>query len=293
MLQIDFERKTIWEKLQLAVFNSKIGRIMIYVCLLFWSLTTIAPLLWVINNSFKTSRDVINDSFSIASNPTLVNYQEAFSLINIGKSYLNSMIMSGGTVFFTLLFGGMAAYALSRFRFRLRSTIQSLLVLSLLIPAFGTAIPIYEILIHLGMINTYWALIVPHTASFLPFTILVISAYMATIPKELEEAAFIDGCTRLGIFTKIFVPISKPSFATAAIFVFLWSYNDLFSALVFVNYEGVRPIVVLLSFISSQYGTNYGLMATAVTITVIPVLVVYLFIQKYIEKGVTAGAVKG
>jgi len=269
------------------------SRIIVYLCLSLWALTTIAPLLWVINNSFKTSKQVINDSFSIAWNPTFEHYIEAFRLINIGQSYLNSLIMSGGTVFFTLLFGGMAAYALSRFRFRGRGVIQSLLVLSLLIPSFGTVIPVYELLISLGIVNTYWALIIPHTASFLPFTVLVIASFMSTIPRELEEAALIDGCGRGQILFKVFIPITKPVFATAAIFVFLWSYNDLFSALVFVNYEGIKPVVVLLSFISSQYGTNYGLMATAVTVTVIPVLILYLFIQKYIEKGVTAGAVKG
>ncbi len=293
MPQVKVEQHTAWEKLQLSMFSSKIARFFCYLCLILWSLSTIAPLVWVVINSFKTSSEVINDSFSLATDPTLANYIEAFSLLNIGQSYLNSFIMSGGTVFFTLLFGGLAAYALSRFRFRLRSTIQGLLVLSLLIPSFGTVIPVYEILIQLGLINTYWALIIPHTAGFLPFAVLVISGYMSTIPAEMEEAALIDGCSRLGIFTKIILPISKPSFATAGIFVFLWSYNDLFTSLIFVNYEGIKPIVVLLSFISSQYGTDYGLMTTAVTLTVIPVIIVYLFTQKYIEKSITDGAIKG
>jgi raffinose/stachyose/melibiose transport system permease protein len=116
---------------------------------------------------------------------------------------------------------------------------------------------------------------------------------MSTIPKELEEAAFMDGCNRWQMFAKIFVPISQPVFASASIFVFMWSYNDLFSALIFVNKENVRPIVALLNEISSQYGTDFGLMATAVSLTVIPVLIVYLFISKYIQKGLTEGAVKG
>ncbi|WP_234410382.1 carbohydrate ABC transporter permease [Caldalkalibacillus mannanilyticus] len=160
MPQVSFEQKTAWERLQVSLIRSKVGRAFVYLCLLGWSLTTIAPLVWVVNNSFKTSKEVISDSFSLATNPTLENYQEAFSLINIGQSYMNSFIMSGGTVFFTLLFGGMAAYALSRFHFRLRGFIQNMLVLSLLIPSFGTVVPVYEILIKLGLVNTYWALII-------------------------------------------------------------------------------------------------------------------------------------
>jgi len=113
------------------------------------------------------------------------------------------------------------------------------------------------------------------------------------IAKELEEAAFIDGCNRCQMFVKIFFPVSRPAFASVSIFVFLWSYNDLFSALIFVNKESVRPIVALLNEISSQYGTDFGLMATAVALTVIPVLIVYLFISKFIEKGLTEGAIKG
>ncbi|GAA0356495.1 carbohydrate ABC transporter permease [Bacillus horti] len=292
-MQIKLEQRTLWEKLQLNLTGSKIGRFFIYFSLSIWSLTTIFPLLWIVNNSFKDSADVVNNSFAIAADPTLQNYVNAFQSMNVGKSYLNSFIMSGGTVFFVLLFGGMAAFILSRFHFRLRGFIQGILVLSLLIPSFATVLPVFELLIKMNLLNTHWALILPHTAGYLPFAVLVLSGYMATIPKELEEAAVMDGCSRLKMYTRIFFPISRPSFATCSVFVFLWSYNDLFSSLIFVGQEHIRPIVVLLSFISSQYGTDYGLMATAVTITVIPVLVIYLFVQRFIEKGLTAGAVKG
>lgn len=290
--QSSIEQKTTWEKLQAGILSSKLSRTILYICLSLWSATTIFPLIWVINNSFKKSDDIISNSFSIATHPTLANYEKAFTLINIGKSYLNSLIMAGGAVILTLLFGGMAAFVMSRFRFRIRGAIQTILVMSLLIPPFATVVPIFEMFANWHLNNTYWALIIPHTAGNLPFAIFVISGYMATIPKELEEAALMDGCSRFRMYTRIFFPLSRPSFATVAVFVFLWSYNDLFSSLIFVSGEKVRPIVVLLSDISSKYGTDYGLMATSVVLTAIPVIIVYLFIQKYIEKGLTAGAVK-
>lgn len=293
MGQVSLEKQTFWERLQSQLSSSKVTRIFVYICLSIWSATTIFPLLWVINNSFKLSDDVMSNSFSIATNPTLENYKNAFDLVNVGQSYLNSLIMAGGTVLFTLLFGGMAAFVMSRFSFKIRGLIQSILVMSLLIPPFATVVPLFQLFADWGLNNTYWGLIIPGTAGNLPFAIFVMSAYMATIPKELEEAAVMDGCSRLRMYTRIFFPISKPTFATVAVFVFLWTYNDLFSSLIFVSGEKVQPIVVLLSNISSQYGTDYGLMATAVVLTAIPVIIVYIFLQRYIEKGLTAGAVKG
>ncbi|MBE9916072.1 carbohydrate ABC transporter permease [Paenibacillus donghaensis] len=270
-----------------------LGTAFMYIVLTAWSLTTIYPLFWIFNNSFKESRDVMNKSFSLAWDPVLTNYTTAFDRINIGKSYLNSIIMSGSTVIFVLLFGGLAAYVLSRFNFRGKRVIYSILYATLLVPAFATVVPVYELLIKTSLVNTYWGLILPQTAGNLTFAILVIAGYMSTIAKELEEAAFIDGCNRWQMFMKIFMPVSRPVFASVTIFVFLWSYNDLFSALIFVSKESVRPIVALLSEISSQYGTDFGLMATAVTLTVLPILLIYLFISKFIEKGLTEGAVKG
>lgn len=284
------EQKTVYKRKKI---NISPGQFFSYLVLFAWSLSTIYAMFWIVNNSFKTSRDVMNNSFKIAFDPVMVNYTNAFDRINIGRGYINSLIMSGGTVLLVLLFGGLAAYVLSRFNFRGRRALFSVLYASLLIPTFATVVPVYELLIKTKLVNTYFGLTFPQTAGNLTFAILVLAGYMATIPKELEEAAFIDGCNRWTLFTKILLPISRPAFASAAIFVFLWSYNDLFSALIFVNKEAVRPIVLLLSEISSQYGTDFGLMATAVSLTVVPVLIVYLFISKYIEKGLTEGAVKG
>jgi len=294
MMKQHKDKLTFWEKLQNKYFmKSKYGKIFVYLVLILWSVTTIFPLVWVFLNSFKESQDIISSTFKIPTDPTFQNYINAFNTVDIGKSYLNSFIMSGSVVFLTLFFGGMAAFAMSRMRFRFRGILQTVLVMSLLIPPFATIVPVYRMMIDLDLVNTYWALIIPQTASNLPFAVLVISGYMATIPKELEEASFMDGCNRLSMYFRVFLPVSLPIFATVGIFVFLWSYNDLFSSLVLVEQEHVRPIVVLLSHISSQYGTDYGLMTAAIAMTVIPVIVFYLLAQNAFEKGATQGAVKG
>lgn len=270
-----------------------LSKFIIYLVLIAWASTTILPLLWITNNSFRTTAEIVNQPFAFPDSFNLVNYREARTRINVLNSYKNSLIMSGTTVVLVLLLGGMAAYVLARFEFRGKAVIDTLLVIGLMIPAFVTVVPVYELLISLDLVNTYLALILPHTAGNLVFATMLLTAYMSSLSKEVEEAALLDGANRWQIFRLVFVPMSRPVFATVGIFTFLWSYNDLFSALIYVPQQRVQPVTVLLSQVSTQYGTDLGLQATAVVVTVIPVLIVYLILQQQIIKGLTQGAVKG
>ncbi|MCG8514901.1 MAG: carbohydrate ABC transporter permease [Halanaerobiales bacterium] len=270
-----------------------LSKFIIYLVLIAWASTTILPLLWITNNSFRTTADIVNQPFAFPDSFNLVNYREARTRINVLNSYKNSIIMSGTTVVLVLLLGGMAAYVLARFEFKGKAVIDTLLVIGLMIPAFVTVVPVYELLISLDLVNTYLALILPHTAGNLVFATMLLTAYMSSLSKEIEEAALLDGANRWQIFRLVFVPMSRPVFATVGIFTFLWSYNDLFSALIYVPQQRVQPVTVLLSQVSTQYGTDLGLQATAVVVTVIPVLIVYLILQQQIIKGLTQGAVKG
>ena len=288
-----FSPKNLLNKVQDYFIEISMTKFVIYMVLIAWASTTILPLLWVANNSFRTTTQIVDAPFSLPDSFNLANYVTAAERINILNSYKNSLIMSGTTVLLVLLFGGMAGYAMSRFKFKFQGFINKMIVVALMIPAFVTVVPVYEIFIKLGIVNTYLALILPHTAGNLVFATMMLSAYMSSVSTEIEEAALLDGATRWQIFTRIFVPISRPAFATVGIFTFLWSYNDLFSALVFVPNKSVQPITVLLNQVKSQYGTDLGLQATAVIVTVVPVLLVYIVLQKHIIKGLTQGAVKG
>lgn len=270
-----------------------IGKLIIHIILIFWSITTIAPLVWVVNNSFKAADTILFDSFSLVSEPTLANYVNAFSKINIGRSYINSLIISGTVVVGVMFFGGLAAYILARYTFKGKTFVHSALISALLFPAFATIVPVFMGLNKVGLLNTRTGVILPQIAGNLPFAITILVGFMAGIPLELEEAGVVEGCSPWKLFTRIVVPVSKSSFATVGIFTFLWSYNDLFLQKVIIRKQALFPICTLLDKISSQYGTDYGLMCSAVTLVVIPVLIVYLFLQKYIVKGLTAGAVKG
>lgn len=269
------------------------GKFMIYIILSLWALTTIYPMFWLINNSFKPSSEVITRSFDLAKGFDLVNYNTAVERINILRAYANSLIISGSVVVLVMIFAGLSGYAIAKYKFPLKNVIYSALVGSILFPVFSTVVPVFVMLSKLGLISKQLGLILPQTAGNLPFAILVLSAYMVTIPVEMEEAAYIDGCNTWQRFAKIIVPIARPSFATVAIFTFLWSYNDLFMSLVILRKKESYPIGVLLSQISSIYKTDFGLMAAAVTMTVVPVMIIYMLAQGHIIKGLTAGAIKG
>lgn len=275
--------------------------ILVYLFLLLWSLTTIYPIVWVIQNSFKAKDKILSDSFSIPTGElfTLANYQKAFKNLNIFGAYKNSIFISTMVCIFVILIAGIAAFALVRFNFKLKKLLYSLVIAGMMFPVYATIIPVLEMQSSWKIVNTdNWYLtmlsvILPQIAGNLCFAIVVLSGFMKGLPLELEEAAYMEGCTSFQIYTKVIMPLTKPSYATVAIFSFLWSYNDLYTQMFFLRTPEMRAITRLLNELTSQEGTNYGLMAAAVTLVVVPVIIVYIFLQKYIIKGMTAGAIKG
>lgn len=267
--------------------------IIVYTVLVLWALTTLFPLLWVANNSFKSSGDILSNSLSFATSLRLENFKSVFSYAKIDRAFINSLIISGSVVFFSLFLGGFAAFALSRFEFRYKGVVNSFLYAGMLVPQFAIIVPVFWILRELKVYGTYFALIIPQTAANISFAVIVLMGFMATIPKELEEAALVEGAGIPRIFFRIIFPISIPAFATTAILIFLWSYNDLLLSLVYLPQKTLQPICVVLSNVSSMFSVNYGAMMAAVFITIIPVLILYAFSQQYVIKGMTAGAVKG
>lgn len=273
----------------------------IYAILSFWALTTIYPIFWVIMNSFKTKDKILSQSFSLPLGDlfTLVNYRTAFERLGIFSAYRNSMIISCTVSVAVILLAGMASFALVRYSFKGKKVLNSLVVAGMMFPVFSTIIPVFRMESAWGMVNTdklslsLLSVILPQIAGNLSFAIVVLTGYIQSLPIELEEAAYMEGCNAFQTFFKVVVPLAKPSFATVAIFSFLWSYNDLFTQMFFLRLPQHRAITRLLNELTSQEGTNFGLMAASVTLVIIPVLIVYIFLQKYIIKGMTAGAVKG
>lgn len=274
---------------------------MIYLITSFWALTTLYPFIWVLLNSFKERRFIRSNSFSLPLGEafTLDNYKVTFERFDIFPAYRNSIIISVSVMAVVIILAGLAAYALARYRFPGKSIIQALILASMMFPVFSTIIPVFRMMHNWGIANTesvalsLLSVILPQIAGNLSFAIIVLRGFIQSLPIDLEEAAYLEGCNIFGIFFRVILPLARPSFATVAIFSFLWSYNDLFTQLFFLRRKEAYSITLLLNEVNSQAGVNYGLLAAAVVLVVVPVVIVYIFLQKNIIKGMTAGAVKG
>lgn len=269
------------------------GTVIIYVILSLWAVTTIYPFIWVIINSFKPSPEVIISSFSLPESATLMNYKTAFGRLDILNAYKNSLLISGSVTIGIMALSSMMAFGLTRYEFKGKRLMQSLLVASLMFPVFSTIIPVFRMMSEWHLMNKNISVILPQIAGNLSFATIVMIGFMKGIPVEMEEAAYMEGAGVFQVFARIVMPLCKASLSTVAIFSFLWSYNDLFVQKIMIRDNTKYPISTLLEEISSKYGTDYGLMAASVTLIVVPVLIVYVLLQKNIIKGLTAGAIKG
>ena len=277
------------------------SRVFTYLVLCLWALTTVYPFVWVVLNSFRQKGLILSDSFSLPIGEafTWENYLTAWERSDFKNAYLNSFVISGTVTLVVVILAGLAAYGLVRYQFKGKGLLYSLIMAGMMFPVFSTIIPVFRLEAVLGIAGTgkralsLLAVILPQIAGNLCFSIIILMGFIQSVPIELEESAYLDGCNVFGIYFHIIIPATKSSFATVAIFTFLWSYNDLFTQSFFLRYPQERAITGLLNEISSQAGVNYGLMAASVVLVVIPVLVVYVMLQKHIIKGLTAGAVKG
>jgi raffinose/stachyose/melibiose transport system permease protein len=229
----------------------------------------------------------------------LENYRSIFENYDILHAYRNSFIISGTVAAAVILLAGMAAYILCRYQFLGKSLLNLLLYAGMMFPIYSTIIPVLRMQAVWGIVNSpsvgknLLSVILPQIAGNMSFAIIVLMGYIRTLPVELEEAAFLEGCSMFQTYFRIVFPLCKPSMVTVGIFSFLWSYNDLFTQMFFLRTKENWAITILLNNIASKEGVNYGALFSSVTLIVIPVLIVYIFLNKYIIKGMTVGAVKG
>ncbi|ASS66902.1 MULTISPECIES: carbohydrate ABC transporter permease [unclassified Paenibacillus] len=273
--------------------GSAAGRFAVKLALLLYAAGTLYPLYWLFISALKTNDEFFAHPYALPQKWVLSNLSRAWELGHMGRAMFNSVLVSVLSVALTLLLGTMAAYVLSRFRFPLSRVATGLFVLGMLIPIHSTLVPLFIVMNKVGMLDTYASLILPYTAFELPIAIFVTIAYLASIPREIEEAALIDGCGWWGIFFRMILPLCKPALATVAILAFLRFWNDFAFALVFINSQALKTLPLSLALFSDGFGTDYSLTMGAMAIAVLPTIAAYLVFQEQIMKGMTAGAVKG
>lgn len=267
-------------------------RILVY-CVLSIVLVMInLPFIWMLVTSFKEESDVF--AWPPKFYPTIFsfdNFRGAFSLIPMGRLLLNTLFVSLAVTISQLVFNSLAAYGLSRFKFRGRDFIFYLLIGTLMVPGEVIIIPLYIIMRNMGLLNSYGSLIVPFMTS--AFGVFLLRQFFMGIPKELEDAALIDGAGRLKILWKIILPLSKPALFTSALFTFLGRWNAYLWPLVAINDADKQVIQVGLSQFSADWMTQWTWKMAATTTAVVPIIIFFFFVQKQYVEGIRGIGIKG
>ena len=267
-----------------------------------WSLFVLAcllvividmPIISLILNSFRSTAEILASTSLIPSSPSLVNYVYVSQRTSFFRYLLNSLIMAGGGMALSIIAATLAGYVLSRFRTRVFSAYGTGLFLVQMFPILLALIPLFILFRNLGLVNTYWSVIILYTVAQLPFATSMFRAFFDGIPNDLEEAAKIDGANRLQAFWMVVLPLAGPAIAAVAIFAFLFSYNEYLIAVVFLRRESLFTIPVGIQQFMQQYSTDWGSLMAAAVMAMLPTFILFLFIQKYMMYGAIGSGVKG
>ncbi|KUO74212.1 MAG: hypothetical protein APF77_08610 [Clostridia bacterium BRH_c25] len=276
--------------------EKKLRKLILYIALILVSITMIYPFIWAVSASFKTIQQLFNGNpLDLVPDPARPqNYSDAWNYVPFGRFLLNTMFVSGFVTIAQLIIGSMAGYAFARLNFRGKNIIFMALLGTMMVPGHVTLIPNYVLMRYLDWLNKYQALLIPPVFNGICVTgMFLMRQYFFSIPKELEEAAIIDGCSRIKVFRKIIIPNAKPALATFAIIAFNAQWNAFLWPLIVINDVNKMPVQVGLSYFRGVASTNWGVLLAGTTISIVPVIIVFLLFQKYFVKGMLTSGFGG
>ena len=272
--------------------TTRMSRAFVWTGLVLYAVCIIYPFVWMTVSGFKTTSELFNNTWALPSRWIFRNYADAWNQ-GVGRYFLNSVIVTVSTVALTTLISAAAAFAMSRFEFRGRNLLLVLVVGGLMLSPEVSVISLYKLLQALGIYNTYLALIIPYTAFRIPFTIFLMRSYFLSLPREVEESAYIDGCGTFRVFWCIVLPMSKPIIATASLLTAMSAWNEFMFCLVFIESDSLRTIPVGLMNLRGAFSTNWSVLLAGLTISALTMVLFFLFFQKKLIRGLTEGSVKG
>lgn len=274
--------------------RSTLNTVLFYAFVVIFVVVSIAPLVWIFKMSIITRAELYQSPPTFLPNdPVASGYATIFGDSSFQRALINSVIISGVTTVICLFFGSIAAYAIARLKFSFKSTIMTLILAISFFPAVAIIAPLFIQFTAFGVIDTYWAMIIPDTVFALPLTTWILVAFFRELPKDLEEAAKVDGATTIQAFQKVIVPLAAPGVFTAAILTFIFAWNEYLFARTFSFTISSQPVTVVIPEFATQYTTNYGAQAAAAVAVTVPLVILVLVFQRRIVSGLTSGAVKG
>ena len=254
------------------------------------------PLFWTLITSFKTEKEIFQIPptwFPHELNTKSYAAQIETGDFNMFKSFFNSFMISTGAMAIAVVLAVPASYAIARYRFIGRKAMLLGFLVTQMLPVSVLLTPMFIMFRNMKMYNTWGAAILADATIGIPFSVLILKNYFASIPKALEEAAYIDGCTRMSAFFRIYIPVARPGVIVCAIFSFLYAWGDLAYGMTFILDQEKRPITAGIFNFMGQYGTKWSYLTAFAIVAIIPVTLIFIFMQKYIISGMTDGAVKG
>jgi len=248
------------------------------------------PLIWMIYSSFKTNREIFLLPWSLPNKMRLDNWIQAWKAGNLGRYFINSAFVTSISVLLIVFLSSMAGYAFARLGFKGRDFLFYTFLLGLILPVQVVVIPLFAFFNKLGLLNTYFALMLPYIAWGLPLSIYIFRSFFLTLPEDIADAAKIDGCSLFGLYWRIMLPMIRPALVTIAILQSINIWNEFLLALLFIYEDELKTVPVGLLAFYGYHNINYKLIFSALSITIIPVLIVYFIFEKQIVSGLTTGA---
>jgi raffinose/stachyose/melibiose transport system permease protein len=279
----NLKTQRVFSKLQIGLV---FGFLLIYFVIIAY------PLIWMVISSFKDTASIFGDTWGLPQEWKFGNFATAWNL-GISSYFINSVLVTTLTCFITVLISAFAAYALSRFEFKGKMFFFLLISAGLMFSPQVSLVPLYQLTQDLGIYNTYWALILPYVAFQIPLTVLLFRAHFLGIDKELEESAFLDGCSSMGVLFRVILPLSFPIVLTATVLISFFAWNEFMFSLVFLDDDSLKTIPTGLLEFRGAVSTNWGVMLAGLTISALPIVILFIFTQKYFISGLAEGGVKG
>lgn len=273
--------------------KQKAARVFSYLFMALCVLVALFPIVWVVLSSFKTNREILSNGLQLPSTFSFSGYKQALEMAPILKFFVNSLIVSFASTALNVFILAMAGYVFAKKKFRFKNLIFGILSLSMVIPSTALMSPVYTVITKLHLYDTKMALILVYTALNMPISLMILRSAFAAIPTELEEAAYIDGAGFFRTFWQVMMPCAKGGLASATVLAFLGSWNEFTFALLLTSSTSTRTLPLSLSYFTSQFSFNYTAMFAAITIAVLPSIIVFSIFQEQVCSSLTAGSVKG
>lgn len=264
-----------------------------WLMLIVYLVIALFPMVWLGISSFKTNFEIETAPFSLPAVWQFENYANAISVSGLPQFFLNSVLVAAVATTVNLLVTSMGSFVIARERFPFRGLIFTIITAGVLVPIVSFMVPYYALITALGIYDTLFALIITYAAINIPISTFLVSSFMTTIPRELEDSAAIDGCSFVQRFWRIIMPLSRAGLVTAGTFGFIYAWNEFIYALLLTSSQSARTVQLAIRFFTSQFRTDYAGLFAAIILTMVPTVLVYVFLHDRIISGLTAGAVKG